>query len=64
MWLQAEIRRLDCQRFGRVRTEAVPWARPRARQSRDFEDVVAWLAQRTDKTTITRLGGIHLTGVV
>ena len=33
----------------------MPWARPRARHSRDVEDVVAWLAQRTDKTTITRL---------
>lgn len=55
LWLQAEIRRLDCRRCGRVRTEAVPWARPRARHTRDFEDVVAWLAQRTDKTTITRL---------
>jgi transposase len=53
--LQAQIRRLDCRRCGRVRTEAVPWARPRARHSRDFEDVVAWLAQHTDKTTITRL---------
>jgi len=53
--LEAEIRRLHCRRCGRVRTEAVPWARPRARHSRDFEDVVAWLAQRTDKTTITRL---------
>ena len=40
---------------GQVRTEEVPWARPGARHSRDFQDVVAWLAQRTDKTTITRL---------
>jgi transposase len=55
LWLQATIRRLDCRRCGRVVTEAVPWARPGARHSRDFEDVVAWLAQRTDKTTITRL---------
>lgn len=55
LWLQAEIRRVDCRRCGRVRTETVPWARPRARNSRDFEDVVAWLAQRTDKTTITAL---------
>lgn len=53
--LEAQIRRLDCRRCGRVRTEDVPWARPRARHSRDVEDVVAWLAQRTDKTTITRL---------
>ncbi len=55
VWLEAEIRRLDCRRCGRVRTEQVPWARPRARHSRDFEDVVAWLAQHTDKTTIGKL---------
>jgi transposase len=55
LYLQAEIRRLACRRCGRVRTEAVPWAHPGARFSRDFEDVVAWLAQHTDKTTITRL---------
>jgi transposase len=53
--LQAEIRRLACRRCQRVRTETVPWARPGARFTRDFEDVVAYLAQRTDKTTITRL---------
>ena len=55
LFLEAEIRRLDCRGCGRVRTEDVPWARPRARHTRDFEDVVAWLAQRTDKTTITKL---------
>jgi transposase len=38
-----------------VRTEAVPWARPGARHSRDFQDLVAWLAQRADKTTVARL---------
>ena len=55
LYLRAEIRRLHCRRCGRVRTEAVPWARPGARFTRDFEDVVAWLAQRMDKTAITRL---------
>jgi transposase len=55
LMLEAEIRRLDCRACGRVRTEQVPWARPGARHSRDFQDVVAWLAQRTDKTTITKL---------
>jgi transposase len=55
LFLEAEIRRLSCRRCRRVRTEAVPWARPGARQSRDFEDVVAWLCQHTDKTTVTRL---------
>jgi transposase len=53
--LQAEIRRLACRRCRRVRTETVPWARPGTRFTRDVEDVVADLAQRTDKTTITRL---------
>lgn len=55
LFLEAEIRRLHCRRCERVVTEVVPWARPRARHTRDFEDVVAWLAQRSDKTTISRL---------
>jgi transposase len=46
---------VDCARCKRVRTEQVPWARPRARHTKDFEDVVAFLAQRVDKTTIARL---------
>ena len=54
-FLEAEIARIDCPSCQRVRTEEVPWARPGARHTRDFQDVVAWLAQRTDKTTITRL---------
>jgi transposase len=52
---EAEIRRLCCRRCKRVRTEQVPWARPGARHSRDLEDVVAFLAQRVDKTTVARL---------
>ncbi|HZD65730.1 MAG TPA: ISL3 family transposase [Acidimicrobiales bacterium] len=55
LFLEAEIRRLRCQACGRVRTEAVPWARPGARHTRDLQDVVAYLATRTDKTTITTL---------
>lgn len=55
LWLEAEIWRVDCRACGRVRTEEVPWARPGARLSRDVEDVIAWLAQRTDKTSICRL---------
>jgi transposase len=55
VFLEAEVHRIDCRRCGRVRTEQVPWARPRARHSRDFEDVVAWLAQRMDKSSVSRL---------
>ena len=53
LWLEADIARIDCRRCSRVRTEQVPWARPGARL--DLEDVIAWLAQRTDKTSICRL---------
>jgi transposase len=55
LWLEADIWRLDCRACGRVRTEEVPWARPGARHTHDFENVIAWLAQRTDKTSICRL---------
>jgi transposase len=41
LYLEAEIRRLACRACGRVRTETVPWARPGARFTGDFEDVVA-----------------------
>lgn len=54
LFLEAEIRRVDCPACG-VRTEEVPWARPRARHTRDFEDLCTWLAQRTDKTSVARL---------
>lgn len=54
LWLVTEIRRLDCPGCG-VRTEMVPWARPNARHTRDFEDQVAWLAQRTDRTSVATL---------
>jgi transposase len=55
LWLECDIRRLHCWRCDDVVTEAVPWARHAGRFTRDFEDVVAWLAQRVDKTTVTRL---------
>lgn len=54
LWIEAEIRRLDCPSCG-VRTEAVAWARPGARQTRPFEDQVAWLTQRCDKSTVATL---------
>ncbi|MDQ3609966.1 MAG: ISL3 family transposase, partial [Actinomycetota bacterium] len=38
-----------------VRPEPVPWARPGAYHTRDFEDVVAWLAQQMAFSPIARL---------
>jgi Helix-turn-helix domain of transposase family ISL3 len=55
VWLEADIHRIDCRSCSRVRTEQVPWARPNARHTTDFENVAAWLAQRMDKARIARL---------
>ena len=52
--IECELRRLRCPDCG-VRLEAVPWARAAAAHTRDFEDVVAWLAQQMAFTPITRL---------
>ena len=54
VFLQAEIRRLECKRCGRVVTEEVAWARHGARHTRLFDDVVAWWCQRADRTTVAR----------
>jgi len=50
----ARLRRLDCPEHG-VLVEGVAFARPRVRFTRDFEDLVAWCASKTDKTAVTRL---------
>jgi transposase len=55
--VRARLRRLRCPEHG-VRVEAVPFARARSGFSRDFEDLVAFLATKTDKTTITRLSRV------
>lgn len=52
LWLVYDIRRVNCPDCG-VRTEELPWARPGARHTRDFEDMVLWLAQRTDRTSVS-----------
>jgi transposase len=48
------LRRLRCPDCG-VHLEAVAWARHDAHHTRDFEDVVAWLAQQMAKTPIAGL---------
>jgi transposase len=50
--LRHDLRRVDCGRCGKV-TEMVPWAEHDSRYTRDFEDHVAYLAQRTDQTTVS-----------
>ena len=53
-WIECELRLLRCRDCG-VRMEPVPWARPGAHHTRDFEDVVAWLAQQMAFAPIARL---------
>src|SRR4051794_6104547 len=53
-WIECELRRLRCRDCG-VRLEPVPWARSGAAHPRDFEDIVAWLAQQMAFAPITRL---------
>ena len=52
--IECELRRLWCSDCG-ARFEAVPWARSGSRYTRDFEDVVAWLAQQMAKKPIAGL---------
>jgi len=54
-YLECELRRFRCPGCRKVVTETVAWARPGARFSRDFEDVVAWLAQQAAFSVISRL---------
>jgi transposase len=53
--IEAEIRRVDCRRCERVRTEWMPWARPGARHTRDFEDLAGWLVKRMSKAGVAML---------
>lgn len=53
-FIEYELRRVRCPDCG-VRVEAVPWARARARHTRDFEDLVAFCAQQMAKQPITTL---------
>ncbi|MQA92547.1 MAG: ISL3 family transposase [Gemmatimonas sp.] len=52
--LRARLRRVCCPTHG-VRVEGVPFARHRSGFTRDFEDLAAYLATKTDKTAICRL---------
>ncbi|USQ80196.1 ISL3 family transposase [Ornithinimicrobium faecis] len=55
VWLEASLARVACPACAKVRTEAVPWARPGARFTQDLENLIGWLAQRMDKTSVSKL---------
>jgi transposase len=52
--IRARLRRLVCPAHGVV-TEGVPFARAGAHLTCDFDDLLAWLATRMDKTAVARL---------
>ena len=54
VWLCYTMRRVDCPRCGVV-VELVPWAENSSWFTYEFEEQVAYLAQRTDKTTLSTL---------
>lgn len=55
--LEYETWRVECGRCG-VTTEMVPWAAAGSGFTHAFEEVVAYLAQRTDKTTVSTMMAI------
>ena len=52
--IRADLARLACPTHG-VLTQGVPLARAGSRFTRDFEDLVGWLATTMDKTALRRL---------
>ena len=55
--VQSTLRRLNCRTHGVV-VEAVPFARPGAHLTRDFDDLLAWLATRMDKSAVAQLARV------
>lgn len=55
--------RVECARCNGVRVEAVPWAPHGSAFTHDFEELVAYLAQVTDKTQVSKLMGIAWSSV-
>jgi transposase len=54
LFLVASAPRVECPEH-EVVVAAVPWARPRSRFTRFFEDQAAWLAAHADSSTVARL---------
>jgi transposase len=58
LYIKATTRRVSCRKCGTIAVEQIPWAPPGSRFTYHFEDVVAWLAKRTDKTATREMMGI------
>lgn len=62
-FLEYELRRFPCPGCRRIVSEAVPWARPGARHTRAFDQLVACLAQQMAKAPLAELLRISWTTV-
>jgi len=51
VYLEAALWRVECRHCG-IHVEGVTWAEPKSGFTRRFEELVAWKAQRQDKTSI------------
>lgn len=58
VWLEYRPRRVYCKSCGGIRTERVPWAEHGSRFTDQFEQLVAYMAQISDKTSVTKIMGI------
>lgn len=58
VYLQYALRRVSCPRCQGVRSELVPWAARDSWFTRDFEEMVAYLVQVTNKTEVAKLMGV------
>lgn len=57
VWLQYKVRRVNCRRCG-VRVERVPWAAHNSRFTLSLEELGAFLARVSDKTTASNMLGV------
>jgi transposase len=62
-FLEYDLRRFPCPGCRRIVSEAVPWARPGARHTRAFDQLVACLAQQMAKAPLAELVRISWTTV-
>jgi transposase len=62
LYLRYDTRRVDCVRCG-VTVEHLPWADVSSWFTRPFENHVGYLAQRSDKTTVSKLMRVAWTTV-
>jgi transposase len=58
IWLRYAPRRVHCRHCDTVRVEHLPWACAGSGFTLAFEELCAYLAQITDRTSVTRLLGI------